>query len=164
MISLALRPDCGFTALSPSRPLNLISLEANGIEGACTSRGYCRLIQVTRVSIICPDRALSMTQPCISPITEAYYGARAFARSPNFSSFCVTKEEYAEGGSNACRKKFLANQFGGIASSKEKAGEDEGLTEGESRSSTAKVDLAAAKAQADKEARAARRQTRGARK
>jgi actin-related protein 6 len=105
---------------------------------------------------------------CVSPITEAYYAARAFARSPNFSSFCVTKEEFAEGGSNACRRKFHDNQFGGIVSSSAaaegKAGEDEALTEGESRGSTAKVDVAAAKAQADKDARAARRQSRGARK
>jgi actin-related protein 6 len=104
---------------------------------------------------------------CVSPITEAYYAARAFARSPTFSSFCVTKEEYAEGGSNACRKKFRTNQFGAIVSSSrgEKAGEDEVLTEEETRSSKAKVvDPAVAKAQADKEARAARRQSRGARK
>lgn len=102
----------------------------------------------------------------VSPITEAYHAARAFARSPNFSSFCVTKEEYAEGGSNACRRKFRANQFSAIVSSSkgEKTEEDEVLTEEEPKSSKAKVDPAVAKAQADKDARAARRQSRGARK
>jgi len=85
---------------------------------------------------------------------------------PNFSSFCITKEEYAEGGSNACRRKFSANQFGVIVSPFGGVNdqEDEAVTEGESRNSTTRIDLAVAKAQADKEARAARRQSRGARR
>ncbi|KIJ54052.1 hypothetical protein M422DRAFT_775294 [Sphaerobolus stellatus SS14] len=40
------------------------------------------------------------------PITQTYTAAHAFANSPNFASVSVTREEYNEGGSNACRRKF----------------------------------------------------------
>ncbi|KAI0657259.1 actin-like protein Arp6 [Cubamyces menziesii] len=40
------------------------------------------------------------------PILEAYYSAVAFAARPEFAQCVVTKEEYQESGSNACRRKF----------------------------------------------------------
>lgn len=41
-----------------------------------------------------------------SPITEAYRSASVFAGQPLFMELSVTKAEYMEGGSNACRRKF----------------------------------------------------------
>ncbi|KAF9518687.1 hypothetical protein BS47DRAFT_1416435 [Hydnum rufescens UP504] len=43
------------------------------------------------------------------PITQTYLSARAFARTPAFASACITREEYLESGSNACRRKFGQN-------------------------------------------------------
>ncbi|KAL0961517.1 hypothetical protein HGRIS_006458 [Hohenbuehelia grisea] len=43
---------------------------------------------------------------CEEPTTEVYRSALAFARSPQFTQNCVTREEYAESGSNASRRKF----------------------------------------------------------
>ncbi|KAI0335723.1 actin-like protein Arp6 [Cubamyces sp. BRFM 1775] len=40
------------------------------------------------------------------PILEAYYSAVAFAARPEFAQCAVTREEYQESGSNACRRKF----------------------------------------------------------
>lgn len=41
-----------------------------------------------------------------SPITEAYRSALAFADQDQFAEFSVTRAEYLESGSNACRRKF----------------------------------------------------------
>jgi len=41
-----------------------------------------------------------------SPITEAYRSAFAFASQDQFAEFSVTRAEYLESGSNACRRKF----------------------------------------------------------
>ena len=41
-----------------------------------------------------------------SPILEAYRSAIAFASKPDFLQKVVTREEYNESGSNACRRKF----------------------------------------------------------
>ncbi|ETW81470.1 hypothetical protein HETIRDRAFT_318154 [Heterobasidion irregulare TC 32-1] len=41
-----------------------------------------------------------------NPILEAYRSAMAFANQPAYSDRIVTKAEYQEGGSNACRRKF----------------------------------------------------------
>ncbi|CUA77308.1 Actin-related protein 6 [Rhizoctonia solani] len=41
-----------------------------------------------------------------NPLTATFHSARALARSPIFPSLCVTREEYLEGGINACRRKF----------------------------------------------------------
>ncbi|KAH7319563.1 actin-like protein ARP6 [Rhizoctonia solani] len=41
-----------------------------------------------------------------NPITFTFHSARTLARSPIFPSLCVTREEYLEGGVNACRRKF----------------------------------------------------------
>jgi len=41
-----------------------------------------------------------------SAIIEAYKSAYAFASQEDFGRHCVTKEEYAESGSNASRRKF----------------------------------------------------------
>ncbi|KAF8583586.1 Actin/actin-like protein [Ramaria rubella] len=40
------------------------------------------------------------------PIIETYKSAYALANSDDFRQFAVTREEYNEGGSNACRRKF----------------------------------------------------------
>ncbi|KAI0819238.1 actin-like protein Arp6 [Trametes gibbosa] len=40
------------------------------------------------------------------PTLEAYYAAVAFAARPEFTQCVVTREEYLEMGSNACRRKF----------------------------------------------------------
>ncbi len=40
------------------------------------------------------------------PDLEAYYAAAAFAARPEFSQSMVTREEYQEMGSSACRRKF----------------------------------------------------------
>lgn len=42
-----------------------------------------------------------------SPITAVYSSALAFASSAEFPEYTVTRTEYLESGSNACRKKFL---------------------------------------------------------
>ncbi|KAF8510007.1 actin-domain-containing protein [Hysterangium stoloniferum] len=41
-----------------------------------------------------------------NPLIETYKSAHAFSNSEDFPSICVTKAEYSEGGSNACRRKF----------------------------------------------------------
>ena len=168
MIFLALRLDCKPTIASvwSLRPTCNFGPRRTELRALAPPEAVVGLYKSHKWVSFLSDLRPGPTILYDSPITEAYYAARVFARSPNFSSFCVTKEEFAEGGSNACRRKFRDNQFGGIVSSpaEGKAGEDEALTEGESRSSTAKVDSAAAKVQADKDARAARRQSRGARK
>lgn len=43
---------------------------------------------------------------CDDPITEAYRSAFAFAGRSQFVEHMVTRAEYLEGGSNACRRKF----------------------------------------------------------
>ncbi|CAL1712194.1 unnamed protein product [Somion occarium] len=40
------------------------------------------------------------------PILEAYHAAHAFSRTPQFTQCLVTRAEYQEMGSNACRRKF----------------------------------------------------------
>lgn len=40
------------------------------------------------------------------PIIETYKAAHAFANSSLYSNYTVSREEYNEGGSNACRRKF----------------------------------------------------------
>jgi hypothetical protein len=42
----------------------------------------------------------------LSPIIEVYRSALAFASNPAFFDFAVTRAEYLEGGSHACRRKF----------------------------------------------------------
>lgn len=37
---------------------------------------------------------------------EAYHSAVAFTQNPHFANHCVTRAEYLESGSNACRRKF----------------------------------------------------------
>lgn len=44
--------------------------------------------------------------PSSEPALEAYHSALAFAQHPHFSNQCVTREEYLESGSHACRRKF----------------------------------------------------------
>lgn len=44
--------------------------------------------------------------PTHSPISEAYKSAVDFASKPDFFQKAVTREEYNEMGSNACRRKF----------------------------------------------------------
>ncbi|KAF8671468.1 actin family [Rhizoctonia solani] len=41
-----------------------------------------------------------------NPLTSSFHSARTLARSPIFPSLCVTREEYLEGGANACRRRF----------------------------------------------------------
>jgi actin-related protein 6 len=50
-------------------------------------------------------RLLTLILTC-SPITEAYRSAFAFASQDQFGEFSVTRAEYLESGSNACRRKF----------------------------------------------------------
>lgn len=40
------------------------------------------------------------------PVLEAYRSGVAFAKMPDFAQATVTREEYLEMGSNACRRKF----------------------------------------------------------
>jgi actin-related protein 6 len=42
----------------------------------------------------------------IRPITEAYLSALSFANTADFLNVAVSRAEYQESGSNACRKKF----------------------------------------------------------
>lgn len=44
--------------------------------------------------------------PRISPVTESYRSALAFAKHPSFPSRLLTRAEYLESGSNAVRRKF----------------------------------------------------------
>ena len=44
--------------------------------------------------------------PRNSPILQTWKSAHAFANSDHYHSLAVTREEYNEGGSNACRRKF----------------------------------------------------------
>lgn len=44
--------------------------------------------------------------PSAAPITAAFHAGRAFARTPAFEAQLVTREEYMESGSSACRRKF----------------------------------------------------------
>lgn len=57
-------------------------------------------------------RALAPTEynvevyPSEEPIIETYKAAHAFANSSLYGNYTVSREEYNEGGSNACRRKF----------------------------------------------------------
>ncbi|KAG8743555.1 Actin- protein 6 [Ceratobasidium sp. 414] len=49
-----------------------------------------------------------------NPITSTFYAAHALARSPVFPSLCITRAEYLERGTSACRRKFASvNWFAG---------------------------------------------------
>lgn len=68
---------------------------------------------MTLLMLLSPSRpdhdascAHSSIRPFYRPILEAYHSALAFAQHPQFSNQCVTREEYLESGSNACRRKF----------------------------------------------------------
>ncbi|KIJ64586.1 hypothetical protein HYDPIDRAFT_111953 [Hydnomerulius pinastri MD-312] len=47
-------------------------------------------------------------------VTESYYSALSFVKSPSFSTHLVTRAEYLESGSNATRRKFSQWQTGEI--------------------------------------------------
>lgn len=53
-----------------------------------------------------PQCVTSLSSSPFSPILETYRSAAAFAQRPEFLQGCVTREEYLEFGSNACRRKF----------------------------------------------------------
>ncbi|KAG9086649.1 Actin- protein 6 [Ceratobasidium sp. 370] len=49
-----------------------------------------------------------------NPITSTFYAAHTLARSPIFPSLCITRAEYLERGTAACRRKFAnVNWFAG---------------------------------------------------
>lgn len=86
----------------------------------------------------------------------------------------MTKAEYEEGGSNACRKKFKTNQFGRTVGGSSSAagtpapsigvGVSASTSGAESKPVPPKASVSAAKTQADRDSRAARRQSRGTKK
>ncbi|KAF7980682.1 hypothetical protein HWV62_37119 [Athelia sp. TMB] len=43
---------------------------------------------------------------CNDPIGETYRAAHTFVQHPQYADHLVTRAEYLEGGSNACRRKF----------------------------------------------------------
>lgn len=49
-------------------------------------------------------------------MTEAYRAAHAFARSPAFAQRAITRAEYMEHGSGACRRKFREHNWNPDAS------------------------------------------------
>ncbi|CAE6485797.1 unnamed protein product [Rhizoctonia solani] len=55
---------------------------------------------------LAPDEYEICLYQAKSPLTSTFHSARALARSPVFPSLCVTRDEYLEGGVNACRRKF----------------------------------------------------------
>lgn len=60
-----------------------------------------------RVSLIYKQfKSIRWLTTTVSPITEAYRSAIKFTDQPQFSSRLVTRAEYQESGSNACRRKF----------------------------------------------------------
>ncbi|KDN46724.1 hypothetical protein RSAG8_04104, partial [Rhizoctonia solani AG-8 WAC10335] len=76
-----------------------------------------------------------------SPLTSTFHSARTLARSPIFPSLCVTREEYLEGGVNACRRKFAPVNWmvteekdaGGLRKEKEGGARREGAGRGRGR-------------------------------
>ena len=54
--------------------------------------------------------------PLFSPVTPAYYGAQALAMDASYhTSYPITRQEYLEYGSEACRRRFATAQgLGGI--------------------------------------------------
>lgn len=70
---------------------------------------YMRLTSKSLMSTRSMDRRSSVfgnSRPSRRPILEAYRSAVAFAARPEFSQSVVTREEYQEMGSSACRRKF----------------------------------------------------------
>src|SRR5262245_10617780 len=59
-------------------------------------RWFCSPSLLVRPSHIAPNR----------PVTEAYLLALSFADTRDFLNAAVSRAEYRESGSNACRKKF----------------------------------------------------------
>ncbi|EIN12805.1 actin-like protein ARP6 [Punctularia strigosozonata HHB-11173 SS5] len=60
---------------------------------------------------LAPPECEVMVHTCERPITEAFHAGRALASSPGVfgqagNAIAVTRAEYAEGGSSACRRKF----------------------------------------------------------
>ncbi len=74
-----------------------------------------RSIRVRSVArILCGPHTL--TSPTRSPVTPAYYGAQALAMDPGYhGAYPITRQQYQEYGSAACRRRFQAAQgLGGI--------------------------------------------------
>ncbi|PCH39816.1 actin-like protein ARP6 [Wolfiporia cocos MD-104 SS10] len=81
------------------------------IGGNAKFPGFCERLHNELRSLAPNDCEVSIylsNEPLIisSPILEAYRSAVAFARTPEFAQRVVTREEYLEMGSNACRRKF----------------------------------------------------------
>jgi len=61
---------------------------------------------LSELRALAPDDYEVFIYSSTDPILEAYRSAITFAKSPAFPQHVVTREEYLEIGSNACRRKF----------------------------------------------------------
>jgi hypothetical protein len=70
--------------------------------------------QKVSLALFRPSDILTHKRP--SPITSTFNAARTLAQSPIFPSLCLTRAEYLERGTTACRRKFAnVNWFAGEA-------------------------------------------------
>lgn len=75
-----------------------------------------------------------------SPITEAYHSAVAFAGHPQFAEQLVTRAEYLEGGSNACRRKFRDWRSSDEAARDEQQAQPKAKGKGKQKDDTGRAD------------------------
>lgn len=77
-----------------------------GLVGGNTRVPGFRERLLSELRALAPVDCEVVIYPSNDPILETYRSAAAFAQRPEFLQGCVTREEYLEFGSNACRRKF----------------------------------------------------------
>jgi len=93
-------------ALLPEDLQGLFWANIGVIGGNSKFPGFSRRL-MSELRSLAPVDAEVVIYESNEPLTEAYRAALAFATTPEFSSFVVTRADYAEGGSNASRRKFM---------------------------------------------------------
>ncbi|KII90669.1 hypothetical protein PLICRDRAFT_174052 [Plicaturopsis crispa FD-325 SS-3] len=77
-----------------------------GLIGGNTKMPGFRDRLMSELRSLAPSECEIVIYQCDDPITEVYRSAANFARQPEYWDSTVTRAEYLEAGSNACRRKF----------------------------------------------------------
>ncbi|EPQ54631.1 actin-like protein Arp6 [Gloeophyllum trabeum ATCC 11539] len=92
-------------SLLPEDVQGLFWVNIGLIGGNTKFPGFCDRLMLELRSLAPSDVEVKV-YTAADPTTEAYKAALAFARNSAFPSHVVTRAEYQESGSNACRRKF----------------------------------------------------------
>lgn len=97
--------DCAFSSIAYRDAV---------LNGSLDGKNYVLLLPRSTTLRYIPQKSkyfdtitsISILSSLSRPIVETYKAAHAFANSSSYDMYSVSREEYNEGGSNACRRKF----------------------------------------------------------